>query len=121
MRARHLDTQGHLCVDTEFHRHSHLGNVCISTVGDWHPKNPNGRKSRKPEAIGSDYFYETLVQKFKWGEPCEKCDGRRHHIQGKAITRKVYQTQREALVGHHALILHYKQRAERHKALRGVR
>jgi hypothetical protein len=42
--------------DCRFHLNTKIGNVIISTVGEYHPHNSN-----KPQEIGCDRFYETMV------------------------------------------------------------
>lgn len=53
-----LGQAGHfICsYDCRFHLHTHVGNYCVSTVGDWHP-----RGSEKADTVGVDRLFETMV------------------------------------------------------------
>lgn len=69
MRApRHLGMPGHFigsnrCV---WHMTTIVGPYLVSTVGDWRPFDGNA----KPEQIGVDRLYETMV--FMAGTPCAR-------------------------------------------------
>jgi len=48
----------HVCSDRcRFHLHTHVGNVCISTVGEFYVNH----RDDEPETVGHDRLYETMV------------------------------------------------------------
>jgi hypothetical protein len=42
-----------------FHLHTHIGDVCISTVGDYRPR--DAAEYEKPHSIGSGRTFETMA------------------------------------------------------------
>ncbi len=62
-----LGTAGHLIVSRrcQFHLHTHVGRRCISTVGEWHPKDPYDPEI---EEVGAGRLYETMVFDLDGGE-----------------------------------------------------
>lgn len=65
---------GHLCVADRcrFHLHTHVGEWCISTVGDYYPKTLHGEDdARVPEQIGWGRLYETMVFRTLGGYPID--------------------------------------------------
>lgn len=78
-----------------FHLTTQIGDVVVSTVGDYYPTNAEGRKT-----IGYRRFFETMV--FRTTGPCDCGCGMPEH-DGSEVDFAGYQTRDEANVGHEAM------------------
>lgn len=68
MKVEHFGTPGHFCGGRSciFHLHTHVGDKCISTVGEYYPRGLERKNNGKweqcePETIGLYRLYETMV------------------------------------------------------------
>jgi hypothetical protein len=66
-----LGHAGHLVVSNSCLHHlcTRVGDVLVSTVGDYRPRHLNGKR----DTIGSDRYYETFV--FRLDSPARYCRG----------------------------------------------
>ena len=105
----YLGTPGHFIAAERcrFRLHTRVGNYRISTVGEYYPW---GRDGEKPETVGLDRLYETMV--FPLG-----ADGEPTSWEG--IDFGGYQTAAEAQRGHEELVAKYELRTNEEKKTEG--
>ena len=96
--VREFGMAGHFCAahHCRYHRHTHVGRFCISTVGDYHPPLPSGMPTEKPQQVGSGRFFETMVFDLK---------KRRHRWHSLAMVP--YQSVAKADAGHARVVSDY--------------
>lgn len=101
MKIKHLGQAGHFCASDRcrFHLHTHVGNKCISTVGEYYPM---GWKRDEPATIGYKCLYETMV--FTLEEDGEHS--------GCNEDFAAYNDRDDANEGHAAMVEKYKKEAE---------
>lgn len=60
MKTEHFGQAGHFCAASQcrFHLHTHVDGKCISTVGEYYPRNWT---KDEPDTIGRERIYETMV------------------------------------------------------------
>jgi hypothetical protein len=91
-------TPGHLIVaaSCRFHLCTQVGKYLVSTVGEYYPD----RNQTKPEEIGCDRLYETMV--FEAGEPCaaKGCGCGLPDISGRDLECAGYNRRGDANEGH---------------------
>lgn len=96
---RWFGSAGHLIVgsDCRFHLATLVGDVLVSTVGDYHPPHDH---DGKPHTIGLERLYETMV--FKAGKPCTEpeCLCGMPEIAGCEMDFAGYNTRGHAQRGH---------------------
>ncbi len=69
-----LGQAGHFCAakSCRYHLHTHVGNWCISTVGEYFPPSENGEM----ESLGGGgFYYETMVFELADGEIIDHSSG----------------------------------------------
>lgn len=83
-----------------FHLATSVGDVVVSTVGDWYPKS----SPTAPEMIGWQRYFETMV--FRIGAERHLC-GCPVIIDPDALETRGYNTALEAEAGHLAMVTRY--------------
>jgi hypothetical protein len=93
---------GHLCVAQwcRFHLATQVGDILVSTVGDYHRPIHGEQSEEKADTVGLNRLYETMS--FKAGKPCRAkgCSCGLPEISGNEIYFEGYNTARDAIAGH---------------------
>lgn len=99
MTRRYFGSAAHFIAASscQFHIATQIGDVVISTVGDYMPRIRGGEYRQE---IGFNRFFETMV--FRVSGPCECGCGMPEH-DGREIDFAGYQTRTEANDGHEAM------------------
>ncbi len=99
MTRRYFGHAGHFigASSCRFHIHTHVGRFCVSSVGDYYP-----RDSVKPEPIGHERFYETFVFKL------DADDGIEDYTE---VDANGYNDPEAANAGHEAMVQKYEKEA----------
>lgn len=100
--ASHLIVQN----DCRYRLSTVVGAVVVSTVGDYHPEHKGA--DSKPETIGYDRFYETMVFPIAGARKCDgggacSCQGMPEINVARQLDFNGYATAIEASAGHDAM------------------
>jgi hypothetical protein len=98
IEIEHFGWPGHFCAadSCRFHLHTHVGGAfCVSTVGDYYPRNSDVRDTL---GAGAADFFETMAFPLDAVGDIANFDG---------LTQRRYATRDEANAGHFALVAEY--------------